>query len=194
MMHEKLKRTFLTGGGIMNIPNALTAVRFLLVPIFIYSFYYQSQNNYIIPLLIFLLAGLTDILDGYIARKYNLVTKWGKLLDPLADKLIQISALIVMTSKGIIPIWIVLVVFAKEAFLIVGSALLYRKKIVTQANWYGKLATVLFYIAIVDIIFTRNIIGMYFLGLAVAATLYAATRYALAYLKIKETSNENSIK
>lgn len=172
----------------MNIPNALTIIRFLLVPIFIYSFYYQNQNNYIIPLLIFLLAGITDILDGYIARKYNLVTKWGKLLDPLADKSIQVSALIVLTHKGIIPLWVVLVVMAKELFLIAGSALLYRKKIVAQANWYGKLATVMFYIAIVDIIFTRSVLGMYLLVLAVTSTLYAAIRYTLAYLKVNKSN------
>lgn len=177
----------------MNIPNALTIVRFLLVPVFIYSFYYQNQNNHIIPILIFLFAGLTDILDGYIARKYNLVTKWGKLLDPLADKCIQISALIVLTHKEMIPVWVVLVVLAKEVFIIVGSALLYRKRIVTQANWYGKLATVMFYIAIIDTIFTSSVTGMYLLVIAVVATLYAAASYTFAYFKVNEASNEKAI-
>lgn len=165
----------------MNIPNALTIFRFLLVPIFIYTFYFQNGQHYLIPLIIFLLAGVTDILDGYIARKYNMITNWGKLMDPLADKVMQISVLLVMTDKKFIPTWIILIVILKELFLIIGGTVLYRNKVIVQANWYGKLTTVMFYIAIILIIFTNSEFGKYVIVAAVFTSLYSVFRYTLHY-------------
>ena len=89
-----------------HIPNVLTILRFFLIPFIIY---YLVKDEYIYAFILLALSGLTDVLDGAIARKFNLITNLGKLLDPLADKLTQISILCTLLFKGIIPLWIVVI-------------------------------------------------------------------------------------
>lgn len=129
-----------------NVPNALTIVRFILIPIILYFIF---TGNYLLGFVFFTISGLTDILDGTIARKFNLISNFGKLMDPLADKLTQISVLASLVIKNIIPIWILIIVMAKELIMIIGASFLYGKDVVVYSKWFGKLATVLFYIAIV---------------------------------------------
>lgn len=129
-----------------HIPNALTIVRFLLIPIIIIT---CAQGNYIGTIILLTLSGITDILDGTIARKYNFITDFGKLMDPLADKLTQISLLTTLFIKNIIPMWILIIVVLKEFFMVSGASFLYGKELVVSSKWYGKLATVLFYVAMV---------------------------------------------
>ncbi len=129
-----------------NVPNALTIVRFILIPIILYFIF---TGNYLLGFIFFTISGLTDILDGTIARKFNLISNFGKLMDPLADKLTQISVLASLVIKDIIPIWILIIVMAKELIMIIGASFLYGKDVVVYSKWFGKLATVLFYIAIV---------------------------------------------
>lgn len=128
------------------VPNILTVIRFCFVPIIIMLL---SQGNYIGAIVTFSLSGITDILDGAIARKYNLISDFGKLMDPLADKITQLSMLFMLTIKHIIPIWIIVVVATKEFLMVCGASFLYGKEMVVSSRWYGKLATVLFYVAIV---------------------------------------------
>ena len=131
----------------MNIPNILTAIRFALIPFF---GYYLFSKQFLIAIILFAIAGITDVLDGFIARKFNMITPWGKIADPLADKLMQLTALTILTIHHIIPLPILIIVLSKEIFMLIGSILLYKKiKLVVQANWYGKLATVIFFIAII---------------------------------------------
>lgn len=170
----------------MNLPNMLTVVRLLLIPVFIFTFYNCTQNSFITPFVIIVLAGVTDLLDGHIARKYNLVTKLGKLMDPLADKLFQMSVLYVFADNKLIPFWIFYVFLVKELILIIGSIVMYKNKITVSAYWYGKLATILFYIAIITIIFIEGPYGLYALVIAVITTLYAGIRYIVDYLKIRK--------
>lgn len=127
-------------------PNALTIARFLLIPVIITL---ALNNNYIGAIIVLTISGITDILDGCIARKYNLITDFGKLMDPLADKMTQISLLLTITFKQIISFWIVGIVIFKEFLMVSGASFLYGKELVVSSKWYGKLATVLFYIAIV---------------------------------------------
>lgn len=129
-----------------NVPNILTVIRFLLIPLIVL---YIFSGNYILAFIFFTISGLTDIADGFIARKFNLISNFGKLMDPLADKLTQISTLASLVITNIIPIWILLIVLLKEFIMIVGASFLYGKDVVVYSKWYGKLATVLFYIAIV---------------------------------------------
>ncbi len=129
-----------------HIPNILTIIRFLLIPIIVL---YIFSGNFILAFVFFTLSGLTDIADGFIARKFNLISNFGKLMDPLADKLTQISTLASLAIVHIIPIWILVIVLLKEFVMIVGASFLYGKDVVVYSKWYGKLATVLFYIAIV---------------------------------------------
>lgn len=128
------------------VPNALTITRFLLIPLIIVL---ALNNNYIGAIIVLTISGITDVLDGCIARKYNLITDFGKLMDPLADKMTQISLLLTITFKQIISFWIVGIVIFKEFLMVSGASFLYGKELVVSSKWYGKLATVLFYIAIV---------------------------------------------
>ena len=100
---------------------------------------------------------MTDVLDGFIARKFNLVSNFGKLMDPLADKLTQISVLAALVSVKIIPVWILAIVVLKELIMVVGASFLYGKDVVVYSKWYGKLATVLFYLAIVVTLFIKQL-------------------------------------
>lgn len=129
-----------------HIPNALTIIRFLLIPFIIF---YIFTGNYILAFIFFTISGITDIADGFIARKFNVISNFGKLMDPLADKLTQIATLTSLVFTNIIPIWILIIVLLKEFIMICGASFLYGKDVVVYSKWYGKLATVLFYVAIV---------------------------------------------
>lgn len=129
-----------------HVPNTLTIIRFILIPFIIF---YIFSGNYILAFIFFTISGLTDIADGFIARKFNLISNFGKLMDPLADKLTQISTLASLVITNIIPLWILIIVLLKEFIMIVGASFLYGKDVVVYSRWYGKLATVMFYVAIV---------------------------------------------
>lgn len=129
-----------------NIPNILTILRFILIPVILYFIF---TGHYLLGFIFFTISGITDILDGAIARKFNLITNFGKLMDPLADKLTQISVLATLVFQKIIPFWILIIVLLKELLMIIGASFLYGKDVVVYSKWFGKLATVLFYLAIV---------------------------------------------
>ena len=130
-----------------HIPNILTIIRFLLIPVILF---FVFSGNYLLTFIFFTLSGITDIADGFIARKFNLISNFGKLMDPLADKLTQISMLAALVIQNIIPIWILIIVILKEFIMVAGASFLYGKDVVVYSRWYGKLATVLFYLAIVS--------------------------------------------
>lgn len=131
---------------IKHIPNILTIIRFFLIPSILYFIF---TGQYIAAFIMLTISGLTDILDGIIARNFNCITNFGKLIDPLADKATQVSILAALTFKGIIPLWMLLVVFLKEFVMVSGASFLYGKELVVSSKWFGKLSTVLFYLAIV---------------------------------------------
>lgn len=143
-----------------HIPNILTIFRFILIP-FILNFIFAG--NYILAFIFFTLSGVTDVLDGFIARKFNLISNFGKLMDPLADKLTQISVLTSLVKIDIIPFWILVIVILKELIMVMGASFLYGKDVIVYSKWYGKLATVLFYLAIVISLITKqfNISGFW---------------------------------
>src|SRR5699024_8966304 len=122
------------------VPNILTVIRFIFIPSIIVSLIY---DNYVLALILFTLSSLTDILDGKIARKYNAISDFGKLMDPLADKLTQLSILLTLAVKNVIPFWIVVILVVKETVMIAGASFLYGKSLVVSSKWYGKLTTVL---------------------------------------------------
>ncbi len=131
----------------MNLPNKLTVLRVCLVPIFVLVLLLSNKSDIgffrILPLIIFVGAAITDTLDGQIARKHNLITDFGKFMDPLADKLLVCSALICFIEIDYISSWIVILVIARE-FIISGFRMLASSKGVTiAANMWGKLKTVI---------------------------------------------------
>ena len=194
-----------------HVPNILTIIRFLLIPILIISAF---QHDYVATIIILTLSGITDILDGYIARKFNFISNLGKLMDPLADKATQIALLGALTIQKIIPIWIIVVVVLKEFVMVSGASFLYGKELVVSSKWYGKLATVLFYIAIVCSLFVQywNVIliskhnfnlyilpefDTYIYYLAIFATIFSLAMYIKAfylqgYLNAVEQGQENN--
>ena len=135
-----------------HVPNILTIIRFLLIPIIVI---FAFQDNYIATIIVLTISGLTDVLDGYIARKYNFISNFGKLMDPLADKMTQVALLGTLAIQKIIPVWIIVIVIIKEFLMVSGASFLYGKELVVSSKWYGKLTTVLFYVAIVCSLFTQ---------------------------------------
>ena len=130
----------------MNLPNKLTVVRVLMIPFFVWfmlpSLGGEMAASKWIALAIFCIASLTDLLDGKIARKYNLVTNFGKFMDPLADKLLVGAAMICLVEMGRLPAWIVIVIISRE-FIISGFRLIASDNgIVIAASYWGKFKTV----------------------------------------------------
>lgn len=127
----------------MNLPNKLTLFRVILIPFFVFFLlapYFEGYGNYI-AVAIFIVASITDFLDGKIARKYHLVTNFGKFIDPLADKLLVSSALICLVALNKIPAWIVIVIIARE-FIISGFRLVAADNgVVIAASYWGKFKT-----------------------------------------------------
>ena len=166
----------------MNIPNILTLFRLFLIPVFILVFFSDAPNSLIYSISIFLLAGATDILDGYIARKYNMITKWGTVLDPLADKLMLLTVLSCLVIHGYAQLWILLVVTAKESSMIISGVFLYRQDYVIPSNLFGKVSTLLFYISIFVLAFNLRFAD-YIMYLAVLSTVIALANYLVIYIK-----------
>ena len=195
---------------IKHVPNTLTIIRFFLIPAILYFIF---TEQYIAAFIMLTVSGLTDVLDGIIARKFNCITNFGKLIDPLADKTTQIAILAALTFKGLIPLWMLIIVFVKEFAMIAGASFLYGKELVVSSRWFGKLATVLFYLAIIcSFIITywnAPLIGhseysasmlpqfdMYLYYLALIATvfsliMYFKTFYQQGYLKKENLKIEN---
>ncbi|MCI9594338.1 MAG: CDP-diacylglycerol--glycerol-3-phosphate 3-phosphatidyltransferase [Lachnospiraceae bacterium] len=139
----------------MNLPNKLTVSRVILIPFFVFSLLYQggeNQNLRYVAATIFVIASLTDLLDGKIARKYNLVTNFGKFMDPLADKLLVCSALICLIELGQLPAWMVIIIISRE-FIISGFRLVASDNgIVIAASYWGKFKTTFQMIAVILLI------------------------------------------
>lgn len=170
----------------MNLPNMLTILRMCLIPIFA-ALYYSTFRPW--ALAVYLLAAFTDFLDGYLARKWNQITSFGKLMDPLADKLMTLTMLFCLTDTGYLPLWVPVLLLVKEAVMVVGSAaLLGGRKVVVMANWAGKAATVALIVAVALIFPWHSMevvrqIGRVLMYAAVAFSLYAMANYAWLYVK-----------
>lgn len=142
----------------MNLPNKLTMFRVILIPFFVFFLlapYFPEYGKYI-ALAIFIVASLTDLLDGKIARKYNLVTNFGKFMDPLADKLLVCSALICLVATGKLAAWIVIIIISRE-FIISGFRLIASDNgIVIAASYWGKFKTTFQMLMIIVLILDIN--------------------------------------
>ncbi len=168
----------------MNTANKLTFLRIIMIPIFMFTLLSSSITVNKISLVIFILAALTDTLDGYIARNYNQITNLGKFLDPLADKLLVISALICFVYLNILSPWIVIIVIGRELMITGFRTIAAKEGIVLAANIYGKvktviqMGTIIYTIFIYSQILTYNGTLYYILwGLTTAITVYSGYRY-----------------
>jgi len=175
----------------LNLPNILSIIRILLIPVSAFLF---SKDNISGAVTVFIIACLTDILDGYIARKFNLITDLGKILDPLADKGMQITMLISMAIADLMPWFVVIFIFLKEFLMCVGGAVLYKANTVVGANSYGKIATVVTSLSVIAILLFHDFMSATVLGilqwLPVAFAVYAFIRYTMLFTKIKKAKQD----
>lgn len=173
-----------------NVPNILTILRMAAVPFFIAL---MTQNNLLAALIVFIAAEITDVLDGIIARKYKLITAFGKVADPFADKLMQLTALFMLAQREMIMKIIPWLVLAKDLFLLISGFLIIKtkKKVDVSAKWFGKLTSVLLFIAI----FTtfcgapRSVSDAIF-WVCVVMALFAAVMYSINYFKQMKLNRE----
>ena len=139
----------------MNLPNKLTLLRCFMIPFFVFFLLAEGGTNQtfrMISLVLFIIASLTDLLDGKIARKYNLVTNFGKFMDPLADKLLVCSALICLIELGQLPAWMVTIIIGRE-FIISGFRQVASDNgVVIAASYWGKFKTTFQMIAVILLI------------------------------------------
>ena len=150
----------------MNLPNKLTMFRVILIPFFVFFLlapYFEGYGNYV-AVAIFIVASLTDLLDGKIARKYNLVTNFGKFMDPLADKLLVCSAMICLIELGLLPAWIFILIIARE-FIISGFRLIASDNgVVIAASYWGKFKTTFQMLMVIVLLLNFDIPAFKILG------------------------------
>jgi len=174
----------------MNLPNKLTVMRVILIPFFVAALLYDngsSQTMRIVANVIFIVASLTDFFDGKIARKYNLVTNFGKFMDPLADKLLVCSALICLIQLGQLPAWVVIIIISRE-FIISGFRLVAADNgIVIAASYWGKFKTTFQMIAVILMIFNIPALAtvtMIMLVIAVVLTVISLVDYVAKNIEV----------
>lgn len=125
----------------MNLPNKITLLRVILIPFFIVFMMFDGSAFQWSALIVYVVASLTDFVDGQLARRMNLVTDFGKFMDPLADKMLVAAAMILFVERGIMPAWVVIVIIARE-FIVSGFRMIAAEKgVVIAAGWWGKIKT-----------------------------------------------------
>ena len=173
----------------INLPNALTSVRILLAPALLVAFFRASEESRLtVSLCLFLAAGITDCLDGLAARKLGQITKLGKVLDPIADKLFTASVLLCLTYADVIPWPVLAIMVLKELYMAAGAAACLKNRIEVASDIYGKLATALFYPAVLIAWPWHGIPMLSHLGrglifLSVALSILAAVHYTITSLQ-----------
>lgn len=174
----------------MNVPNSLTLLRIILIPVFVVVIGISIPYGDLMAAIIFIVAALTDSLDGYLARKYKQVTKLGIILDPLADKLLITAALICLVELGRLSGWIAIVILGRE-FAVSGlRAVKAEEGIVIPASKLGKLKTISQVLAVILIILENVVtpfkgVGMWAMYIAVVITVVSGVDY---FIKFKVAS------
>lgn len=178
-----------------NIPNALSVVRMALIPVFI-VLYLLHVDMWAFAVL--LVSGLTDFVDGFVARRFNMITDCGKLLDPLSDKLTQVAVVVCLTTRYTELLPLTVLCFAKELSQAIGGILLLKKNVQAQgARWFGKVSTVLFYATMLVIVLwydTLSVTAPWVLWLLVSlvgvSMLCAFIGYLQMFIRIRRDVND----
>ena len=179
----------------MNLPNKLTILRVLMIPFFVLFMLWDITGaaDKWIAAVIFIVASLTDMLDGKIARKYNLVTNFGKFMDPLADKLLVSAAMICLVEMGRIPAWVVIIIMSRE-FIISGFRLIASdNNVVIAASYWGKFKTVFQMAMIIVLIFDFGgffgIVEMALIWISLILTVVSLVDYIVKNLGVLKDGN-----
>ncbi|MBQ0099511.1 MAG: CDP-diacylglycerol--glycerol-3-phosphate 3-phosphatidyltransferase [Firmicutes bacterium] len=184
----------------LNLPNKLTILRIIMIPIFVAVFYVDFPFHYLVSAIVFALAAFTDFLDGKIARKYNLVTNLGKFLDPIADKVLVSTALILLLAplgEAIMPWYmsiVVAIILARELMVSGFRMVAASKNVILSADKSGKIKTFCQDIAILVLLIGAcfmsgiytviNIVGLSLLGVAGVLTIYSGTHYIVKNIDV----------
>ncbi|MEW6375878.1 MAG: CDP-diacylglycerol--glycerol-3-phosphate 3-phosphatidyltransferase [Thermodesulfobacteriota bacterium] len=182
---EKLNRQ-----QILSLPNGVTIIRVLAIPVILFLLFYPGKTYQLITALFFLLVAITDTLDGYLARKRGMVTTLGKFLDPLADKLLIVTALIALIPTREIPAWMVIVIVGREISVTGLRGIAVSQGIVISASTLGKYKTVFQVVSISLLILNGKYfsidfykVGMVLLWVALGVALFSAIDYFKKFLK-----------
>lgn len=168
----------------MNLPNKLTVARICMVPLFMVALLWNTDGSRIAAAVLFALASLTDMLDGQIARKRHLITNFGKLMDPLADKILTAAAMVCLTELGELSAWIVVIVLFREYAITGLRSVAASENIVIAAGIWGKVKTVCQMIALLLMMLKAPVmalcgvnVGLWLMYVAVALTVYSGVDY-----------------
>jgi CDP-diacylglycerol--glycerol-3-phosphate 3-phosphatidyltransferase len=175
----------------MNAANVLTVFRIAAVPFIVALLYFPGPTTCLLAALFFLIAVLTDLADGFIARKYNLITNFGKFLDPLADKILIASVLIMLSSLGWVPAWATIIIVVREILVTGLRAVAADKGHVIAADRYGKLKTITQSVALIPLIhhypflgLDLTLLGQGLLLAAVVLTVYSGWNYLYGFYRL----------
>ena len=178
----------------MTIPNILSLFRIFLVPLFLIVYLTGDKQPYfILSALILLVSGITDVLDGFIARRFKMTSELGKILDPFADKLTQIAILAALVIKHPKLLFIVAVYFAKELAMLIGGIIILKNKIpMASSKWFGKIGTFLFYVASLVIVAFPSLLTeegiLMVIGGVTVYMLFTLAMYIPVFFKLKKKS------
>ena len=169
-----------------------------MVPVFVIAYFNDPGEIKTWALGIYIIAFISDALDGYIARRYNLISNLGKVLDPLGDKLMMVAALSCITSSGRLPIWAVVIVVAKEALMGIGGLVIHRraKMEIPPSNIFGKTSTVVFVVACVALMVFPGLPEIYataLIALAIGLTFAALLSYITTFRAVMKKKSDNNI-
>lgn len=182
-MKEKLRKLF---SNVWTIPNVLTMIRLILIPVFVVLFF---RGQKMASLAVFAAASLTDMLDGYLARRLNQITDFGKLFDPLADKLMVLTALVCQGIAGVFPWSAIIIVAAKELVMVLGGVFMLSRDVVVYSNYIGKAAQVFFIASLILSFFHEELaargvqLDIILLWITVALAITAMAVYAAGALR-----------
>ena len=179
------------GYNMLNQANKLTFIRILAIPIVIIFLYFPNKLNCLFAMLVFILAALTDMFDGLMARKYGIVSSIGKFLDPLADKLLINSVLIMLVGLNWVPAWMVILIIAREILVTGIRAIAADQGVVVPADNLGKLKTVFQILAICPLVLhfswlgtDPRVLGMFLLWIALLLTLFSGANYIYRFVYV----------
>ena len=169
----------------MNLPNKLTMARVIMIPFFVIFMLtgWGGEASKWISLAIFIVASLTDLLDGHIARKHNLVTNFGKFMDPLADKLSLVTLLGLFVSDGQIPLWVLAIILVKEVTMVIGGGVALQRGVVVYALRSGMVPSGVFVLSIIARFLALTQIADTLLWISVALSMVALIWYAVDLMK-----------
>ncbi len=182
----------------MTIPNILSIFRICLVPVFVLVYFMGGDDRTIWAAVIYAVASVTDVLDGHIARKYDMTSSLGRILDPLGDKLMTAAVIVCITIDRVIPIWAVIAFVVKECMMGLGGMILYNKlEDMPPSNYFGKASTVVFFAVCVILMLFRQIppqAAAIMIGVALGVMVLAFGTYLFRFIRLLKRQREQANK